>query len=366
MDQRIRKHAEVVTKYSLGLKRGDRVLIQGDVTTMPLVAECYRQAVAQGGHPTVKLTSDELKEALLRLGTEEQIKFIHGFELEAVRTLDAVLSIWGSANTRMLSGVPGERMKWASQGTAEYRRIFFDRMAKGELRWCGTQHPTQANAQEASMSLSEYEDFVYGCCLLDDPDPVARWREVEREQDRICRILDRAKSLRIVSADTDLSLSVAGRKWINCCGHENFPDGEVFTSPVEDSAQGRIRFSFPGIYGGREIEDIRLEFDRGRVVKAEADKGRELLEQLLETDPGARLLGEVAVGTNYNIARFTRNMLFDEKIGGTVHLAIGQAFAESGGSNQSSIHWDMLCDMKQGGMVEADGQVVYRDGKFVI
>jgi aminopeptidase len=366
MDQRLTRHAEVVTRYSLGLKKGDRVLIQGDVTAMPLVAECYRQAVAQGAHPTVKLTSDELKEALLRLGTEEQIKFTHGFELEAVRTLDAVLSIWGSANTRMLSSVPGERMKWASQGTAEYRKIFFERMAKGELRWCGTQHPTQGNAQEASMSLSEYQDFAYGCCLLDDPDPVARWREVEREQGRICGLLDRVQRIRIVSRDTDLSLSVAGRKWVNCCGHENFPDGEVFTCPVEDSAQGRIRFSFPGIYGGREIEDIRLEFDKGRVVGAEAAKGRDLLEQLLETDPGARLLGEVAVGTNYDITRFTRNMLFDEKIGGTVHLAIGQAFAEAGGSNQSSVHWDMLCDMKQGGHIEADGRVVYKDGKFVI
>lgn len=366
MDRMLEKHAEVVTRYSLGLKKGDRVLIQGEVATLPLVAECYRQAVALGAHPTVKLTSDELKEALLRLGTEEQIKFTHGFELEAIKTLDAVLTVWGSANTRSLSSVPGERMKWASQGTAEYRKIFFERMARGELRWCGTQHPVQANAQEASMSLSEYQDFVYGCCLLADPDPVARWRQVEREQGRICAMLDKVSSLRILSKDTDISLSVSGRKWVNCCGHENFPDGEVFTCPVEDSAKGEIRFSFPGIYGGREIEDIRLEFEQGRVVRAEAAKGQDLLRQLLDTDPGARLLGEVAVGTNYGIDRFTRNMLFDEKIGGTVHLAIGQAFAEAGGRNESSVHWDMLCDMKQGGRIEADGKVIYQNGRFVI
>ncbi len=366
MNRMLEKQAEVVTRYSLGLKRGDRVLIQGEVVTLPLVTACYRQAVVQGAYPTVKLFSDEMKELLLRLGNEDQIKYTHGFELEAVKSLDAVLTVWGGANTRMLSSVPGERMKWASQGTTEYRKIFFERMAKGELRWCGTQHPTQSHAQEASMSLAEYQDFVYGCCLLDDPEPVAKWREVEREQGRICALLDRAKRLRITSKDTDLTMSVEGRKWINCCGHENFPDGEVFTCPVEDSAQGRIRFSFPGIYGGREIEDIQLEFDRGRVVRAEAAKGRDLLEQLLETDPGARLLGEVAVGTNYNITRFTRNMLFDEKIGGTVHLAIGQAFAEAGGKNQSSVHWDMLCDMKQGGSIEADGKVIYRDGRFTI
>lgn len=366
MDNRIVRHAEVLTKYSLGIKKGDRVLIQGGVQAMPLIIECYRQAVALGAHPAVKTTCEELQEIMLRDGSQEQIKFTHAHEMEAVRTVDAVLSLWGSSNTRMLSSVPPERMKWQSQGTSEFHRIFFERMAKGELRWCGTQHPLAADAQEASMSLAEYQDFVYDCCLLGDPDPVARWRIVEQEQERICRLLDKTRMLRVSSADTDLTLSVEGRKWVNCCGHENFPDGEVFTSPIENSANGRIRFSFPGIYGGKEIEDIRLKFENGRVVKVEAAKGGELLEQILETDQGARLLGEVAIGTNHNITKFTRNMLFDEKIGGTVHLAIGQAFAEAGGSNQSAIHWDMLCDMKQGGVIEADGRVVYRDGAFTI
>ncbi len=366
MDNRLRKHAEVVTRYSLGLKSGDRVLLQGGTYAAPFIRECYRQALALGTHPFAKFGSEELQEILLREGSEEQIKYQHGHELEMIRSVDAVMTVMGSVNTRMLSSVEPRRVKWASQGAAGYRKVFFDRMARGELRWCGTLHPFWANAQEASMSLAEYEDFVYGCCLLDDPDPVARWREVEREQGRICGLLDKAKILRIISDGTDLSLSVEGRRWINCCGHENFPDGEVFTSPVDDSAQGRIRFSFPGIYGGREIEDIRLEFDKGRVVRAEAGKGQELLGQILETDQGACLLGEVAVGTNYNITRFTRNMLFDEKIGGTVHLAIGQAFAEAGGRNQSSVHWDMLCDMKNGGRIEADGRIVYQDGKFVV
>jgi aminopeptidase len=366
MDQRLSRQAEVVMRYSLGLKAGDRVLIQGGSFAMPLIRECYRQAVALGAHPVVKITSEELQEILLRQGSQEQIKYMHSHELEAIKTMDAVLTLMGSANTRMFTSIPAERIKWQSQGVAGYRQIFFERMAKGQLRWCGTLHPSAANAQEASMSLAEYQDFVYRCCLVDDQDPVARWREVEQEQERICRLLDRVEKLRIIAEGTDLTLAVGGRKWVNCCGHENFPDGEVFTSPVEDSAQGRIRFSFPGIYGGREIEDIRLEFDKGKVVKAEAAKGRELLQQLLETDAGARLLGEVAVGTNYSIDRFTRNMLFDEKIGGTVHLAIGQGFAEAGGKNRSSVHWDMLCDMKQGGYIEADGKVVYRDGKFVI
>jgi len=366
MDQRLSRHAEVVMRYSLGLKAGDRLLIQGGDYALPLIKECFRRALALGAFPYAQLANEELQEMMLRYGSQEQIKFLPPHELEAVRQCDALLTIMGSINPRMLSSIPSQRMKWRSQGIAEYRQIFFERMAQGELRWCGTLHPYWGNAQEAEMSLAEYQDFVYHCCMLDEPDPVAHWREVAEGQERICRLLDGVEKMRIIGDGTDLTLSVGGRKWINCCGHENLPDGEVFTSPVEDSAQGRIRFSFPGIYGGREIEDIRLEFDKGRVVGAEAAKGGDLLEQILETDPGARRLGEVAVGTNYHISRFTRNMLFDEKIGGTVHLALGQGFAEAGGQNRSSIHWDMLCDLRHGGAILADGREIYRDGRFVI
>jgi aminopeptidase len=179
-------------------------------------------------------------------------------------------------------------------------------------------------------------------------------------------MLEAKKTLRIVSRDTDLRMSVAGRKWINCSGQQNFPDGEVFTGPVEDTVEGNIRFSFPGIYSGREVEDIRLTFEKGRVVKARAAKGEDLLNQILDTDQGARYVGEIAVGTNYDIQKFTRNMLFDEKIGGTAHLAIGRSIAESGGQNVSTIHWDMLCDMREGGKIYADDQVIYENGKFVV
>jgi len=216
------------------------------------------------------------------------------------------------------------------------------------------------------MSISEYEDFVYGAGYIDRKDPIAEWKELEKKQEGICKILDGKKRLRIVSKDTDLKMSIEGRKWVNCCGTANFPDGEVFTGPVEDSVEGHIRFSFPGIYEGREIEDIQLPFKKGRVIKAVAAKGEELLEQLLETDKGARYVGEIAAGTNYNIQKFTKHMLFDEKIGGTVHLAIGRSIPESLGKNQSAIHWDMLCDMKKGGEIYADGELVYKDGKFLI
>ena len=366
MDNRIKKHAEVLLKYSLDIKKGEKIVIVGDVVTLPLIKESYRLAVEMGALPQVMINSEELKEILLKRGSEEQIKYVPDSVKKAFETVDVVLSFFGGTNTRMLSNVNPEKLKLSAQGSSEITRIFFERVAKKELRWCGTMFPNQANAQEANMSISEYEDFVYGAGYIDRKDPIAEWKEIEKKQECICKILDGKKHLRIVSRATDLKMSIEGRKWVNCCGRVNFPDGEVFTGPVEDSVEGHIRFSFPGIYGGREIEDIQLTFERGKVIKATAAKGQELLEQILETDKGAKYVGEIAAGTNYNIQKFTKHMLFDEKIGGTVHLAIGRSIPESLGKNQSAIHWDMLCDMKKGGEIFADGELVYKDGKFLI
>ena len=366
MDNRIKKYAEVLLKYSLDIKKGEKLLIDGDVVTLPLIKESYRLAVELGALPQVIINSEELKEILLKGGSEEQIKYVPVGIKKVFETIDASLSFFGGSNTRMLSNVNPEKLKLSAQGFSEIARIFFERSAKKELKWCCTMFPNQANAQEANMSISEYEDFVYGAGYIDRKDPIAEWKKIEKKQEGICNILNGKKQLRIVSKDTDLKMSIEGRKWVNCCGTANFPDGEVFTGPVEDSVEGHIRFSFPGIYEGREIEDIQLTFEKGRVIKAVAAKGEELLEQLLETDKGARYVGEIAAGTNYNIQKFTKHMLFDEKIGGTVHLAIGRSIPESLGKNQSAIHWDMLCDMKKGGEIYADGELVYKDGKFLI
>jgi len=366
MDNRIKKHAEVLLKYSLALKKGEKIVIVGDVVTLPLIKESYNLAVELGALPQVLINSEELKEILLKKGSKEQIKYVPDSVKKAFETVDVLLSFFGGSNTRMFSNVNPEKLKLSAQGSSEITRIFFERVAKKELRWCGTMFPNQANAQEANMSISEYEDFVYEAGYIDRKDPIAEWKDIEKKQEKICKILNGKKHLRIVSRDTDLNMSIEGRKWVNCCGKANFPDGEVFTGPVEDSVEGHIRFSFPGIYGGREIEDIQLTFERGKVAKAEAAKGQELLEQLLETDKGARYVGEIAAGTNYNIEKFTKHMLFDEKIGGTVHLAIGRSIPESLGKNQSAIHWDMLCDMKKGGEIYADSELIYKDGKFII
>lgn len=367
MDSRITKHARILIEYSLDIKKYEKLLIQGDVTTLPLIKECYRIALEKGAFPQLKIGCDEVAEILYKNGNDDQIAYVPESAYKTIESIDAVLSIKGASNTRILSDVEPEKLKLSAQGQAKYKKLFYGKEDEGKLRWCLTQFPTYAHAQEANMSYFDYCDFIYEACgIKEDANPVDLWKKFSKEQERICNILNNKKHIRIVSKDTDLSMSVDGRKWKNCCGKNNFPDGEVYTGPVEDTVEGHIRFSFPGIYNGNEIEDIRLEFKKGKVVNASAAKGEELLNQILETDHGARFVGEIAVGTNYNITNFTKNMLFDEKIGGTVHLALGKSYSDTGAKNKSSIHWDMLCDMRDGGMILADGELIYENSKFII
>jgi aminopeptidase len=310
------------------------------------------------------LNSHEVAQAKMKYCSEEQLveeNYLFKYGLEKA---DVWLSAWGTKNTKSNSNISAERIRASVKGAASWRKIYSEKMGNGSLRWCGTQFPTYADAQEASMSLSEYEDFVFNAGLLNCEDPVAEWKRISAEQERWVKYLDSKEELHIISKDTDIRVKIKGRKWINCDGKVNFPDGEIFTSPVDNGIDGHITFSFPGIYSGREIEGIRLEVQNGKVVKASARKGEDLLKTLLATDEGASSFGEVAIGTNYGINKFTRNMLFDEKIGGTIHMAIGDSMAEAGGINKSSIHWDMLCDMRDGGRIYADDELFYENGKF--
>lgn len=365
-DPRVEKLAKVMVQYSGAVKKGDLVLIQGGQPAIPLLKEIYKETLLAGGNPVLNVYLDEASEMKFKYATDEQLQYVPEFQVQQVKTVDVFFQVLGEENTRSMSGIDASRMRISAAARKEINNIFMDRAGKGEMRWSLTQFPTQADAQEASMSLTEYEDFIYEACGMNEEDPVVKWMKMKEEQDKLCKMLNEKKQIRIVSKGTDITMSVEGRTWINCCGHENFPDGEVFTGPVENSVNGEIRFSFPGIYNGKEIEDIRLSFKDGKVVDAKASKGEELLKQLLEVDEGARFLGELGIGTNYGINKFTRNMLFDEKIGGTVHLAIGAAYPESGSKNESSIHWDMLCDMREGGEMYADGQLIYKDGKFLL
>lgn len=365
MDQRIKKHAEVITEYCLYLKPGEKLNIVGNITTMPLIRAVYEEAVKAGAHPWITIQDEWTEESLLKYGNDEQITYFPSSEIYSIKNMDALLFIWGSENTRHLSGISSEKSGKRATAMGEWFKVYSERLEKGELKWCGSLFPTTSQAQEASMSLSDYEDFVYSACYLDSPNPVDSWRKIHKEQQRYVDYLDKIKELRIVAEDTEITMLCEGRKWQNSDGHENFPSGEVFTSPIENSLNGKIRFSYPGIYMGKEVEDIRLTFKDGEVIEATASKGQELLHEILKID-GAKYAGEVAMGTNYNIKKFTKNILFDEKLGGTTHIALGRGFPKAGGKNISDIHWDMLCDMKNGGEIYADGNLIYKDGKFLI
>ncbi|MBI3998334.1 MAG: aminopeptidase [Armatimonadetes bacterium] len=365
-DPRLAKLAQVLVHYSLKVRPGQLVRIAGPAVAAPLIVEAYREALAAGAHVYTRVGVDGLDELFFKQASEEQLRYISPLTLQEIETIDADLGIWANYNTRSLTGVEPRRQAIRREATREVSRRYLERAARGELQWVGTQYPTYADAQDAEMSLAEYEDFVFGAGLLDRPDPMAAWEQVHLAQERIAKFLETKDELHLGGPHVDLTVRVGGRKWINAAGENNFPDGEIFTGPVETATRGLVRFSFPAIYGGREVQGITLTFQEGRVVEATAEKGEEFLRAMLDVDAGARTLGEFAFGLNYGITRFTRNILFDEKIGGTVHMALGSAYPETGGVNTSGLHWDMICDMRADTEVRADGEVIYRNGKFLL
>jgi aminopeptidase len=370
-DPRHQKLAQVLVHYSLKLQPKEKLLITAHHGAALLVREVYRLALHAGAYPAVRIQltsapfSDCLADIRLREGSEEQLRYLSEIDQHEVEYFDAFLGIQANENTKNLSGIDPQRIAMLAQTQAPLEQRLLERTAAGEVRWCVTLFPTQAHAQDAAMSFSDYEDFVFAAGLLNEVDPAAAWQQLAQSQQHIADFLTRHDEIHILAPDTDITYRVGGRKWLNADGHVNFPDGEVFSAPLEDSVNGTVRFSFPADYAGQEVEDIRLLFRSGRVVEASAARGQDLLLALLDQDAGARSVGEVAFGLNDNIQRFTRNILFDEKIGGTMHLALGNTYLETGGKNQSGLHWDMICDLRQG-QVYADGQLCYESGKFTI
>lgn len=365
-DPRLTKLADVLVNYSVGVQPGNLVKLSGTPVTRPLLVELYRAVIRAGGNPYVVMTPDECAEIRLAEGSDEQLLFESPIAQYEAETLDATISLWGEDNTKALSRTVPARQALVSQARRKYLKTFMQRASEGKLRWCGTQYPCHAAAQDAEMSLAHYADFVFRAGLLHLDDPAAAWRKISERQQRVVDYLNGKSEIRFVTPQgTDLRLGIAGRTWINCDGHENFPDGEVFTGPIEDATEGVVCYSFPAVHGGREAEGIRLEFKAGKVVEASATKGEEFLLAMLDQDAGARVLGEIAIGTNYSITQYSKNTLFDEKIGGTFHAALGAAYPESGGKNESGLHWDMVCDLRQGGQIFVDGELISENGRFL-
>jgi aminopeptidase len=365
-DPRIEKLAKLTVNYSVSVKKGDMVQINAPIQCEPLALEMYREVLKAGGHPIMNPIFERTSEIFFEYAKDHQLDHTSPYRKFLIKNIDCSISIMADENTRSLANADPKKMARTQAASREIMEIYMDRSAKGDLRWCGLPYPTQALAQEGSMSLSEYEKFVYSACLVDRKDPIAEWKKVSKSQEKIAKYLDKVSRLEFCGEDTELKMSVKGRKWINCDGKFNMPDGEVFTGPVEDSVDGEIRFTFPGIVHGKEIEDIKLTFKRGKVVKASAAKGNEFLQHMLNIDEGSRRLGEVAIGTNYGITKFTKNILFDEKLGGTIHMAIGAAYPECNAKNKSAIHWDMIKDMKKGGEIYGDGILIYKNGKWLM
>jgi len=365
-DLRIARLAEVLVNYSVAVRPGDRVVIDGGTLAEPLLREVFVKVLQAGGHPLMMASLSGFDELLFRHASDEQLKHVpRPLEL-VMETYDVRISVIAENNTRALSSIEPGRMVLYRQARRDLMRTFMQRSASGELRWVVTAFPTNAFAQDAEMSLGEYENFVYGACVPDMDDPLGYWRRVSGRQQRIVEWLKGKSQVHISGQETDLRLSIDGRTFVNADGHYNMPDGEIFTGPVEDSVEGHVCFSYPAIYSGREVTGIRLWFERGKVVKASAEKNEDLLNKTLDADDGSRFVGEFAIGTNNSITRFTREILFDEKIGGSFHLALGAGYPETGSKNESSIHWDMICDLRDGGEIRVDDELLYKNGEFVI
>jgi aminopeptidase len=366
-DSRVDALAQILVRYSTGVKPGETCVIRATTNAEPLVQAIYEEVLRAGGHPVFNLTPVEAMPAFYELAGDDQLDYVADPVKWAFEDADVAFAVMADANTRALSQVDPAKQARVQKARKPLMNSVMERSAKGEHRWALTMFPTHAYAAEADMSLARFEDFFYRACLADDDDPVTAWERQSETVKRLAEWIDGKEEIHLQApGGTDIRLNVSGRSWIPCYGDHNMPDGEFFTGPVEDSASGTVAFSFPAVYGGREVTGVKFRFENGKVVDASADRGEEYLHKMLDTDEGARRLGELGIGTNYGISTGTKEVLLDEKIGGTFHLAIGASYPESGGVNDSAIHWDMVCDLREGGSITVDGQELQRDGKFLV
>jgi len=365
-DPRVQNLAKILVGYSTEVKEGDVVSIDGESAAAPLLLAVYEEVLKAGGNPMLNVALEGQVAAYFKHASDKQLEWISPYAEWMVENADVRIAVGASTNTRELSGVAPERQTLRQSVTGDLMTRAMKRSAEGDFRWVYTLYPTSAYASEAEMSLADYEDFYYGACLATDSEPLTAWQRASDETRRLADWIQGHEEVRVTAPGTDIKLGIAGREFIPCVGDNNMPDGEFFTGPVEDSVEGEVSFHLPAVIGGREVAGVKLRFEGGRVVDASAERGEEYLLKLLDTDEGARSLGELGIGTNYGIDKGTREVLLDEKIGGTVHMAVGASYPESGGENESSVHTDLVCDLRLGGKLEVDGVVMQEDGRFLI
>lgn len=354
VDLRIKKLADILVNYSINVKKGNKISLNFGIEAKELALECYKLILQNEAFPLIRVSVPGFGYQFYKLATDKMLIKKPEMELYRAKKLDGTISIGAEYNTRELTNIDPKKISLRSRTVKPISNIILKKN-----NWVICEHPTDSMAQEAEMSLEELQDFVYSACLQD-------WKKMSKKQDKLKKILDKGNKAQIIGDNTDISFSIKGRQGIKCDGHRNMPDGEVFIGPVETSTKGYIQYSFPAIKNGVAVPDVRLEFKNGKVVKTKASKNEQYLQQMIKTDPGACRLGEFGIGLNFGIKKFIRNILFDEKIGGTIHLALGMAYKEGNGKNESAIHWDMIKDLRQGGKIIIDGKVIQKNGKFLI
>jgi len=365
-DPRVEALASILVRYSTRVGRGDTCVIEGPSAAEPLIAAVYEHVLRAGGMPMVAMSFDGQPVTYFKHASDEQLEWISPLSKWAAEEADCRIAIGAERNTRELSGVDPERQTRRRAATRELMQKTMQRAAEGEHRWVYTLYPTHAFASDAEMSLEAFEDFYFRACLADDDDPLTAWERQSEECKRLASWIEGRKEVRVQGPGTDVTLGIEGRTFIPCYGEHNMPDGEFFTAPIEDSVEGEVSFQLPAMLSGREVSGVKLRFEAGTVVDASAARGEEFLLSVLDTDDGSRTLGELGIGTNYGIDRGTLDVLLDEKIGGTVHMAVGASYPESGGKNESAVHYDLVCDLRQGGSITVDGETMQQDGRFVV
>jgi aminopeptidase len=350
--------AHLLTDYCLDVQPGQQVLLQSSTQAAPLLLALQRQILERSAWPLIRASLPGQDEGFWRAAQDAQIDGVASAELAEAREIDASLRIMATENANSLAGVDPAKLSRAAHARDALRELVLAR------RWSITLWPTAAAAQQAGMGSADFEAFVSHALFLDRDAPAAAWGELREFQARLIERLAPAREIRIEAPGTDLTLNVEGRTWINSDGKRNMPSGEVFTGPHEDSAEGVIRYTIPTSPRGVVVEDVTLEFREGKVVAAKAERGDAYLQATLEADAGARFLGELGIGTNFGIDRSIGSILFDEKIGGTCHLALGRSYPETGGTNESVVHWDMICDLRRDGRLSADGDTILENGRF--
>lgn len=354
------RYADLLLDYCTEVQAGDVVSINVETPATELARALVRGVLTRGGEPLLRLTYPEWTQDLVECASDGLLSSPPELALDEVRRTDVWIRVGAQVNSRALQDADPARL-----GRLQTRMRPVQDHRVEHTRWVGTLFPTAAGAQDAGMSLDAYERFVFGAMHLFDEDPAGAWRDLQRHQAGLIERLAAADEIHIRGEGTDLRLRVGGRTWVNSAGHRNMPSGEIFTGPLEDSAEGHVHFDVPSFVSGAEVRGVTLRFRAGEVVEASAEIGEALLHERLARDPGARRLGEIGIGTNREIDRPTGSTLFDEKIGGTVHLALGRSYVQTGGVNESSIHWDLIRDLRRGGEILLDGRPFQKDGEFL-